>query len=614
MLLDKSLFAFFEKLIPPFSKEDISEPPKGLIGFIAYFSKGLKLFLLVAGILNSLIALGEALFFACLGFLVDWTSSTAPQSFIDEHGYEILVMLIVAGLILPASMVLHSLLIHQTLSSNYSMQVRWQLHNMLLGQSVSFFNEEFAGSLANKVMQASVAVRTTVMKIIDVFIHLAVYIAAMVLMLVNLDFYLCVPLIIWIVFYTLSLVFFIPRLRRMSKAQSVQRSTMVGRIVDSYANIRTVKFFGNTSKERDYAKEAMDDFRVSEYKTLRVLTLFDVSVQFMNCTLLISLVMVSLWLWSNYLITAGAIAVATAIAIRMINLSRWIMWEAGALFENIGMIYDCIETMSKPVTVKDPKAPSVIRNFSDSIEFRNVSFSYNKGKDAIKGISFVIRKGLKLGIVGPSGAGKSTIISLMLRLYDVSGGEILFDGVNIKNYRQDDLRTQFSVVGQDHSLMHRTIRQNIGYGVSGELDEEKLMELAKVTGSLNFIEELSDYRGGSGFNALVGDRGVKLSGGQRQRIALAMVAAKDAPILILDEATSALDSESESLIQDNLQTLMNGKTVIAVSHRLSTLKLMDRIIVVNEGRIIEDGSHEELIAMDGLYKKLWTLQTQGFVK
>lgn len=609
----KSIFSFFENLVPSFPQRNEGTPPKNPVKFILFFTRGLCGFFIAASVLNSVIAIGEALFFVCLGLVVDWTSSSTPHNFIALHGTSILVMLLCAGVILPVASVLHSLLIHQTISGNYSSQIRWQLHSYLLNQSLSFFNEEYAGSLANKVMQTSVAVRTAVMKLIDVMVHLIVYIATMLIMLSNASISLCIPLAVWLILYISSLVCFIPQLRKASKQQSELRSTMVGRIVDSYTNISTVKLFGGHGKEEKYAKNAMDEFRHSEYRALRILTMFDVSVQFMNYTLLITLVMLSLWLWSNYLVTPGAIAIATAIAIRMINMSRWIMWEVGAIFENLGMIYDGIHTVSVPVSVRDPENPVKIDSFSNEIEFSHVSFGYKKSVGIIHDLSMKIKAGEKVGIVGPSGAGKSTLISLLLRFYDVDSGSVSIDGENIRNFTQDDLRSLFSMVSQDTSLMHRTVGENIEYGAEDELQKAELEEVAAATDSLNFIENLSDYRGGAGFDSVVGDRGVKLSGGQKQRIAIARVLVKNSPILILDEATSALDSQSEKCIQENLEKLMQGKTVIAIAHRLSTLKKMDRIVVLEKGQIVESGSHEELLKSDGMYRKLWDLQTEGFI-
>lgn len=605
----KRIFSFFENLIPPFPERKGDCPPKKLIPFVFYYSRGLLRFFIAVALLNSLIAVGEALFFVCLGMIVDWTVSTPAHSFLSEHGSSLFVMLICAGVLLPVASVLHSLLIHQTLSGNYSMLVRWIMHSYLLKQSLSFFTQEFAGSLANKVMQTSLAVRTAMIKLIDVAVHLVVYVITMLLMLNHASLYLCIPLSVWLVIYVLTLGIFIPRLRKSSKEQSDRRSVMVGRIVDSYTNIATVKIFGGHGKETEYARSAMNEFRDSEYATLRILTLFDVSVQFINYTLLICLIMTALWLWSGYLITSGAIAVSAAIAIRMINMSRWIMWEAGAIFENIGMIYDGMQTISRPIEIKDPDDAVSVCEFQNMLCINHVSFSYKGASPLFEDFNLCIKKGEKVGIVGHSGVGKSTLISLLLRFYDVSSGQILLDGTDIRNFKLDDLRDLFSIVSQDSSLLHRTVAENISYGTKDNIDVKQLEDVAKATDSLNFIENLSDYRGNTGFESLVGERGVKLSGGQRQKIAIARVLLRNAPILILDEATSALDSESEKIILENLDKMMEGRTVIAIAHRLSTLKKMDKIIVIDQGRIVQQGSHEELISGEGIYKKMWSLQS-----
>ena len=610
----KGLFNYFESLVVPFENGQKGLIPKSLIGFVSYFSHGLTKYFIAVSFLNSLIAIGEALFFVSLGCIVDWTSQSSPHVFLQLYSKELLLMLLCAGVVLPTASVLHSLLIHQTLSSNYSMLIRWQLHTYLLSQSVSFFNDTLAGALANKVMQTSLALRTAVMKLIDVAVHLIVYITTMVIMLCSANLSLCLPLIIWLVFYILSLFTFIPRLRKASKEQANERSLVVGKIVDSYTNISTVKIFGGKGKEKQFAKESMEDFRQSEFKALRILTLFDVSVQIMNYTLLITLVMMSLWLWANYLVTPGAIAIAIAIAIRMINMSRWIMWEVGAVFENIGIVYDGINSVVKPISVQDPKDSLNVCKFDRKIKFEHVKFSYLEGKNVFEDLDFTIHKGEKVGIVGTSGAGKTTLINLLLRFYDVKSGKITIDGNDIRQFKQDDLRELFSVVNQEPSLLHRSIKQNIGYGLENDPDEEELKKVAKQTDSLSFIERLSDYRGGNGFTSTVGDRGVKLSGGQKQKIALARVILRNAPILILDEATSALDSQSERIIQDNLEQVMQGRTVIAIAHRLSTLVKMDRILVLSQGKIVDQGTHKELLSHEGIYKDLWDIQTDGFIK
>lgn len=592
--------------------ESRGEPPTGLMRFIFFYTKGLWKFLIITAALTAFMAAGEALFFACMGVIVDWTSNTSPVAFIDLHGRDLLIMLILAGVLLPIATLLHSLLLHQTISGNYPMQIRWQVHRYILGQSLSFFTDEFAGRVANKVMQTAQAVRTSVLKLSDVVVHMVVYLATMLFMLGDADLLMMIPLALWLVLYLSAVFIFIPRLRAQAQVQADTRSDMVGRIVDSYVNISTVKLFGGKGREVQYAKEGMRGFIEADYKALRILTLYDVTVQLLNYALLISLTMLCLWLWMGHFISPGDIAVAVAVAIRMINMSRWMMWEIGAVFENIGTVYDGIHTIAKPQEIKDPKKPQKINKIQGQIEFSHVTFSYVDGKDVIHDFNLVINPGEKLGVVGPSGAGKSTLINLLLRFYDVKQGEILLDGINIKDLLQDDLRDAFALVAQDPSLMHRTVGENISYG-SRRKDVDSLIEAARATDALSFIENLSDYRGGRGFDSMVGDRGVKLSGGQRQRIALARVVMKDAPILILDEATSALDSQSEQIVKDNLGSIMEGRTVIAIAHRLSTLLKMDKIAVINEGRLEEYGTHQELLKREGLYARLWRMQTGGFL-
>lgn len=603
---------FFERLVPPFPNTPKGEPPQGFFKFVVFYTQGLWLFFVIIACLTSLMAAGEALFFICLGRLVDWTQSTMPSLFLDKYGQELLVMLITAGVILPIATVLHSLILHQTISPNYPMQIRWQMHRYLLGQSLAFFTEEFAGRVANKVMQTAMAVRTSLLKLIDVVLNLVVYIATMVWMLADADWFLAIPLAVWLVLYSTSLVIFIPRLRHMAQKQADTRSDVVGRIVDSYVNISTVKLFGCKGRETKYAKDGMIGFLKAEYKALRILTLFDISVQLMNYALLIATAVMSLFLWAQYTITPGSIAISIAISIRMINMSRWMMWEVSVIFENIGTVYDGINTIAKPREITDPVAPATLPQVKGDLKFKDVTFGYIPDHKVIKNFSLHIHPGEKVGIVGPSGAGKSTILSLLLRFYDVQSGAILLDDCDVRQLKQDDLRDCFAMVAQEPSLMHRTVGENISYGCS-VFSEEDLIKAASLTDAMDFISNLSDYRGASGFSAMVGDRGVKLSGGQRQRIALARVVMKNAPILIMDEATSALDSESEHVIQDNLGQIMENRTVIAIAHRLSTLLMMDRIVVIDQGCLVEEGTHDELLAKNGLYARLWRQQVGGFI-
>ncbi len=607
----EKFWRWFESLVPPFPAEERGEPPDGFFRFIFFYTQGLWKFLITIACLNAMLAAGEALFFMCMGNIVDWTASTSPADFLDTYGSRLLIMMLIAGVALPVASLLHSLLLHQTISGNYPMQVRWQTHRQMLSQSLAFFSSEFAGRVANKIMQTAMAVRTSVLKLIDVAVHMIVYICMMLWMLSRADLILVMPLAVWLLLYALSIYFFVPRLRRAASLQADTRSDMVGRIVDSYVNISTVKLFGGLGREVNYAKASMESFLKSEYKAMRLLTMFDVSVQFMNYTLVIVLSVMALMLWTVGVVTPGAIAIAIAIAIRVINMSRWMMWEVSAIFENIGMVYDGMKTLSKPVSIRDPLKPSKEPPQVGLIEFKDVSFGYRGAEQIFSRLNLKIKPGEKFGIVGPSGAGKTTLINLLLRFYDVSSGAITLNGHDIRTFKQDEYRDLFAMVSQDPALMHRTVRENICYGSVS--DAEEMHKAAELTDSLAFIENLSDYRGGHGFDTLVGERGVRLSGGQRQRIALARVIMKNAPYLILDEATSALDSETESLVQKNLAKVVEGRTVIAIAHRLSTLEMMDRIIVLNEGRVVEDGSMQELLARDGLFRRLWQLQSHGFI-
>ncbi len=605
------ILSWFENLVPPFPDLEDKKPPKGLFKFILFFTKGLWKYLCAVAIFTSLMAIGEALFFICLGLIVDWTSAIEPIFFIEKHGIDLIFMFLLAGILLPIATSIHSLLLYQTISSNYPMQIRWKSHNYLLNQSLSFFSNEFAGSLANKLMQTAIAVRTSVLKLLDVCVHMLVYIMTMIILLANADILLTLPIFVWLILYCFSMYIFIPRLRMLSQEQSEKRSNMVGRIVDSYTNIETVKLFGGFSYESDYAKDGMKNFMQSELKALRYLTFYNLSVQFMNYALLIVITILALYLWASNSVTSGAIAIAVAVAIRLINMSRWIMWEVSAIFENIGIVYDGMRTLSKPLTITDPKDPISIDKLHGNIEFKNVSFYYKKNNIIFNDLSFTIHEKEKVGIVGPSGCGKSTLVNLLLRFYDVIDGAICIDGINIKDIKQDVLRDNFAMVTQNTNLLHRTIAENIAYG--RELDRESIERAASLTDAKSFIEELSDFKGSSGFECLVGERGSLLSGGQRQKIALARVIIKDSPIFIFDEATSALDSHSEMTILENLEQVMKDRTVIAIAHRLSTLMKIDRIIVMDKGKIVEQGSHEELLSKNGLYKDLWQRQINGFL-
>jgi ATP-binding cassette subfamily B multidrug efflux pump len=515
-------------------------------------------------------------------------------------------------LTLPVAVLLHALVVHQALLGNYPMVIRWKAHRYLLGQSLSFFQNDFAGRIATKVMQTALAVRETVMKLLDVILYVIVYFGGVLVIAAGSDLRLAIPLLIWVAIYVLILYYFIPRLASVAARQADARSAMVGRVVDSYTNIATVKLFSHSRREADYAREGMESFLQTVYPQMRLVTGLVVSVWLNNILLILAAGTLSIWLWQHDAVSAGAITAAIALVLRLNGMSQWIMWEMSALFENIGTVEDGIVTLSKPREVRDAPQAAPLAVTQGRIDFEHVHFHYGKGCGVIDDFSLTIRPGEKIGLVGRSGAGKSTLVHLLLRFHDVEAGRILIDGQDIAAVTQESLRARIGLVTQDTSLLHRSVRDNILYG-RPEAAEADVAAAARQAKAHDFIAHLQDAKGRSGYDAHVGERGVKLSGGQRQRIAIARVLLKDAPILILDEATSALDSEVETAIQENLYRLMHHKTVIAIAHRLSTIAMMDRLIVLDQGRIIEEGTHAELIARNGLYAQLWAHQSGGFL-
>lgn len=515
-------------------------------------------------------------------------------------------------IVMPILVLLHALIMHQTLLGNYPMSIRWLAHRYLLKQSVSFYQDDFAGRIATKVMQTSLAVRETVMKLLDVLVYILVYFTSMLVMIASADLRLVIPMLVWLALYVGLQWYFVPKLKSVSTEQADARSTMTGRIVDSYTNITTVKLFAHTQKEAEYAKSSMRIFLDTVYRQMRLVTGISVSVQIINYMLAFSIAAVAIALWTDSAITIGAIAIAVSLALRLNGMSQWIMWEISSLFENIGTVTDGMNTLSKTTIIQDePGAKALVVNHG-KIDFKQVCFHYGEQTGVIEDLNLNIKAGEKVGLVGRSGAGKSTLVNLLMRFYDVEKGQINIDDQDIKTVMQDSLRSQIGMVTQDTSLLHRTIRENILYG-NPTASEEQLDSAIKQAQANDFIKDLSDPHGNHGLDAQVGERGVKLSGGQRQRIAIARVLLKNAPILLLDEATSALDSEVEAAIQESLYELMQGKTVIAIAHRLSTIAAMDRLIVLDQGRVVEQGTHQELIAAGGIYAQLWAHQTGGFL-
>ncbi|WP_095201913.1 ABC transporter ATP-binding protein [Mesorhizobium carmichaelinearum] len=606
------LFSWFERRLDPFPAAEPVEPPKTLVAFCLHYTRGAWPYILVDAVLVTAIAIAEVWMFGFLGRIVDWLSAQNRETFLQTEGWKLAAMAFIVLFALPGTVWLHSLLNQQTLMGNYPMRIRWQVHRYLLKQSMSFYQDEFAGRIATKLMQTALAVRECVIKVIDVLNYVIVYFLGMLWIVGSADWRLAAPLAVWLVGYILLLRYFIPRLGKVGEEQANARSVMTGRVVDSYSNIQTVKLFSHAKREATFAREGMMGFLDTVYRSMRLVTVLFGTLYILNALLLFSVTAISLWLWMGQVVTIGAVAVVIGLVLRMWGMSQWIMWEMSGLFENIGTVQDGIASISLPRLVEDRPDAKEISVSKGEIRFEDIRFHYGKQKGVIENLSLAVKPGEKVGIVGRSGAGKSTLVNLLLRFYDLEGGRILIDGQEIADVKQDSLRAQIGMVTQDTSLLHRSVRDNILYG-RPDASDEMLVEAARRAEALDFVGGLSDHKGRKGFDAYVGDRGVKLSGGQRQRIAIARVMLKDAPILILDEATSALDSEAEAAIQENLYKLMQGKTVIAIAHRLSTIAAMDRLVVMDQGRVIEEGSHDELVAKGGLYAQLWQRQSGGFL-
>ena len=606
------LYRRFEQLIDIFRDAPTAAPPNTVLPFYLYYLRQVWpsfAALLIVGLFAALI---EVALFSYLSRIIDLAQGTPNTEFFQVHGSELLWMAVVALILRPIFFGLHDLLVHQTISPGMTSMIRWQNHSYVLRQSLNFFQNDFAGRIAQRIMQTGNSLRDSAVQAVDAIWHVLIYVISSLVLFVEADWRLMIPLLIWIACYIGALYYFVPRVKARSVISSEARSKLMGRIVDGYTNITTLKLFAHTHFEQQYARDALVEQTEKTQLAARVVTSMDVVITSLNGLLIVTTTGLALWLWTQSLISVGAIALATGLVIRIVNMSGWIMWVVNGIFENIGMVQDGLQTIAQPVSVTDREQAPRLRVTQGEVRFEHVDFHYGKRSGVIGDLNLTIRPGEKIGLIGPSGAGKSTLVNLLLRLYDLQGGRILVDGQDIAEVAQESLRERIGMITQDTSLLHRSIRDNLLYGKPDASDAE-LWEAVRKARADEFIPLLSDAEGRTGFDAHVGERGVKLSGGQRQRVAIARVLLKDAPILIMDEATSALDSEVEAAIQESLETLMEGKTVIAIAHRLSTIARMDRLVVLENGRIAETGSHAELLARGGLYARLWQHQTGGFV-
>jgi ATP-binding cassette, subfamily B, multidrug efflux pump len=605
------VFAWFESFVDPYPDRPPATPPAGFWPFMWAATEGLRGYIGAMVLFTAAIGVFEAVLFAMLGNIVDWLSQVAPtQLWTQERTRLLTLAAVLTGSL--ALVALQSLFKQQALAGNFPMRLRWNFHRLMLAQSMAFYGDEFAGRVATKVMQTALAVRDVWMIVCDILVFIVIYFVTLVAVVGNFNGWMLAPLLGWLALYLLTLHHFVPRLAKVAQDQADARSMMTGRITDAYTNIATVKLFAHDAREADHARSAMQDFLHTVKAQMRLVTSFEIVIHGLSMALIMGIAGTALALWMQGQVGIGAVAAATAMALRLNGISHWIMWEMAMLFEHIGTVADGIVTLARPRHVVDAPDAQPLQVTRGEIRFEQVAFGYGSERMVISDFNLQIRPGEKIGLVGRSGAGKSTVVNLMLRFHDVAAGRILVDGQDIARVTQASLRAQIGMVTQDTSLLHRSVRDNILYG-RPPAGDDAMVAAARRAEADGFIAGLRDAKDRTGYDAHVGERGVKLSGGQRQRIAIARVMLKDAPILLLDEATSALDSEVEAAIQTSLYRLMEGKTVVAIAHRLSTIAAMDRLVVMDAGRIVEEGDHATLLAAGGLYARLWAHQSGGFL-
>jgi len=607
------IFRFFEKVIDPFKAHDAAMPPPSLYAFYWHYTKQVWPALVALMAVGLFVSLIEVSIFRYTGELVDLLGHTTPAAMLRDYGWTFAWMAFVVMIARPFFNILHDLLVQQSLAPSFTNLVRWQTHRYVLRQTVGFFTNDFAGRIASKIIQTGPALRESVVQVCDALWFVTIYSISSLVLFGQIDLWLMLPLGIWIACFVFVLYYFVPRIRERSVIVSEARSLLTGRIVDSYTNIQTVKLFAHTSREDDYALDAVNDHQKKFQRSTRMITGMSSTVVIMNGLLIGTTAGLGVYLWAHGAMTLGALTIAAGLAFRIATMSGWIMWTSIGIFDNVGAVQEGTETIARPQELMDKPNAGELKVARGEIRFDNVNFHYGrKGGGIIENLSLTIAPGEKVGLVGRSGAGKSTIANLLLRFYDVESGRILIDGQDIAAVSQDSLRSQIGLITQDTSLLHRSIRDNVLYG-RPEAGDAAMIEAIRQAQAEAFVPGLSDHWGRQGFDAHVGERGAKLSGGQRQRVAIARVLLKDAPILVLDEATSALDSEVEAAIQQSFYRLMAGKTVIAIAHRLSTIAAMDRLVVLDRGQIVEMGKHADLVRQGGLYASLWNRQSGGFL-
>ncbi|MEK0165142.1 ABC transporter ATP-binding protein [Phaeobacter sp. A36a-5a] len=606
------MFRFFENLIDPYCDyPETDTPPRRLWPFLKDYSQPFKKVFAATAFMSVIVAAVEIGLIHYMGRVVDLLSGE-PADVWQAHGTELILLAVFILTIRPLLQLLDVLLLNNAILPNFGTLIRWRSHKHVLRQSVGWFENDFAGRIANRIMQTPPAAGEVVFQVFDAITFALAYLAGAALLLWLADMRLMMPLLVWFALYAMLIRWTVRRVGPASQAASDARSTVTGRVVDSYSNIHSVKMFAHHDTELTYAKEAIERTRKTFQAEMRLYTIMDAALVTLNGLLIVGVVGWAILLWMQGQASVGVVASATALTLRLNAMTGWIMWALTTFFRQLGVVAEGMETIAQPIDLVDAADAKPLDLRDGEMELRQLSHHYGRGSGGLDQVSLTIRPGEKIGLIGRSGAGKSTLVKLLLRFYDPEGGQILIDGQDIRTVTQDSLRAQIGMVQQDSALLHRSVRDNLLYG-RPDASEAEMIEAAKQARAHEFILDLEDPEGRRGYDAHVGERGVKLSGGQRQRVTLARVILKDAPILILDEATSALDSEVEAEIQQTLYGMMQGKTVIAIAHRLSTIAQMDRILVLDDGRIVEEGTHDVLLRSEGLYAQFWARQSGGFL-